>query len=460
MENSYYEKLKKEKFLRGGKVQPQVIDNLPYSKLLDIFDELYEISAKADISTTSSLHTHCATLGLSGDTDECNGLSCRSAEVDKLSQFAALYSEKVFIHNCLDKYAPVGGHTPRNSSVFRENLVKDLTIIAKLQPMIETSRIAFFSPRAHLCPKCYADKIFGSQAGLRLDKAMKTLAKDLLKRSKVEIESKGGNLIGYISPENDLFRHSLISWVMKKSSPFVKEHPEYIKSLNPGQRIEVSGKIKSNLGLHKQLAQEVLVSLSYQMSVTDLLDAYFLTDRGIDANVLAFISNDDEISKRNLIALNHLSTIVPFVGDVPIEKLVSLRKREEGSFIQFRAALDSAIQQIASSKNDFSERDAKALYSDVISPELSKLDLKVKEAKPYLVTVPIIAVAGTIASLSFGIYAGMVPDEIKNVATALGLTGTISNTVSKTIQSLDIEKSVRPEKFYFLWKVRHLAENG
>src|SRR5262245_35432433 len=84
---------------------------------------------------------------------------------------------------------------------------------------------------------------------------------------------------------------------------------------------------------------------------------------------------------RGYLVQKHLTSLVPFLGEVPAASVLKLRQREEESFLTYRQALNKAIDDVRTQRSDFSERDARSLYSDVIAPELARLDRVVKTAR-------------------------------------------------------------------------------
>jgi hypothetical protein len=138
--------------------------------------------------------------------------------------------------------------------------------------------------------------------------------------------------------------------------------------------------------------------------------------------------------------------------------LIRVREREEEAFITYRYALNKAIGEFRASGDTFSERDARALYSDIIAPKLTALNQKVNQAKRDLKTKAsrsFIALAGVI---TFGVYTGIIPPEYKALATALGFTKTVQDILGNILPLGDAKNSIRNEELYFLWKVKNLRK--
>lgn len=461
MQINLFESLEKAGLIKKGKIHIDSALSIQFSKLLDLLDAISSDFVKPAEEFRPSIHTHCASLGMGGTRDECSALGCRQKDLNELARFAALYSDKVFIHNFLANHTPSWGHPPEEDSLdFRRDLIEDIQLLLFIRSLLETNKIVLFTPPATTCPYCYAKELFGSKADKRLQHAISSLSRDLYKQMVVEFYADEFGYGAKYNTESGLFRHQTHVRAFEELPTPVSSKLELIEQLQRGQSVTLSRKLKHELALHKELADDVLNSLRYQMSVADIVGASFLTHRDVDVKVLSYISSDIELDQRNAIVMKHLGSIVPFVGDVPISKLLRLRQREEEAFLSFRLALDTMLKEVTMQKGSLTERDAQSLYADVIAPELATLDRKVKEAKRDLVKTPLVTAVSAAAMITFGVYSGMVPAELSQIASALGLAKIAYDTVNKAGELLDVEKSIRPERFYFLWKVKHLTKQS
>jgi SpoVK/Ycf46/Vps4 family AAA+-type ATPase len=225
-----------------------------------------------------------------------------------------------------------------------------------------------------------------------------------------------------------------------------------------GQLVPLGQNIRKRLKVHDELAEIVGNNIAYEIAKAQSLNTTLLTSKSFFPCFLNAISNNPDIEQRNLIAMQHLSSIVPFAEDIEIKELVKLRERESLSFINYRKALNDAIDELRSSKTVFTEREARVLYSDVIAPNLASLERSVNDAKKHLRVQPIRSTIALVGVVSFGLYTGFIPTEMLEIAKLLGL-GKIAIDLQKEILALrDTEKTIRSEEFYFLWKVRRKSK--
>ncbi len=453
-----FDRLERAGLVKRNRLRVEEVYTISFSRLIDLLDKITADTFQLNKDFRVSNHTHCASFDLGGTADECCCFECRFENLTKLARFAALYSDQVIIHNYLAAYSPSWGHPPgKDSDEFRGDLIDDIQLLLHIRPLIEANNVVVLTPPSTTCPYCYAKKLFGSRADQRLKQALKVLMNDLLTKMSVEFFMDEMGYAAKAGTPPYLFKNQTHLYSYSKLPKALAVRPLLAKRISDGQSLLLPRKIRYELNLHSDLAEMVLTSLRYQMSVAEVVGASFLTDRDVDTRILSHMSNDRSVSMRNEIAAKHLNAVVPFAGDVPIDKLLQLRKREEGAFVQFRAALDVALKEIVSQRGSFTERDARALYSDIIAPEIAKLDQRVKEAKRDLIKAPLASAAGTTAMIAFGLYSGMVPAELKQIATALGLAKVAYDTASKVVDLADTQKLIWPERFYFLWRVKNIA---
>lgn len=114
---------------------------------------------------------------------------------------------------------------------------------------------------------------------------------------------------------------------------------------------------------------------------------------------------------------------------------------------------------IIGEKGTLNDKRARSVYSDIVAPELGRLETKVMEAKRDLVKTPLSSALGVTASIGIGVYSGLMPLELAAIAAPLGLGKIIYDVVTGTSSLIDVEKAIRTERFYFLWKINHSASH-
>src|SRR5439155_5879370 len=169
----------------------------------------------------------------------------------------------------------------------------------------------------------------------------------------------------------------------------------------------------------------------------------YLSDTKLPIEVLSAISGDADLPRRNSLVQKYLTSIVPFLGQVSATSVLKLRRREEESFLTYRQALNKAIDHVIAQRSSFSERDARSIYSDVVAPELARLDRAIQSARRGILKDAGRSIAGWAAAISFGIYAGFVPDQLLLAAKALGLTKVLADIASAVGRLTSPEEAIR-----------------
>lgn len=449
-----FEILDRADLLKRGELNVEAAIKISFPRLLDLLDEVSQATTLLPSNTLESSQVHCASMGLGGSRHECELVKCRAERLDELARYAALYADRVIIYNSLSDMAPTFGHPPpEDCEDFREEVLADLYLLAQIRPIVEGGLIVPFTPQSNVCPSCFAERAFGMSARTRLRRAERKLSQDIRKSIGVIFEKDEFGYALIFSGPKRLLPHGEMVLHVRADLP---ELPSRIRRrLDAGETIVLSPAMREKLAATKRVSDSILHNLDYQLAVAGAIEGSFLTHRDVDLDVIRYISGDLDLERRNEIAANHLQALVPFAGEVSISDLMTLRNRESEAFIRFRAAMRAAVSEFKLGGSCFSVKDAKELYTDVISPELTRLNQKVTEAKRSLIKEPLVSAAATTATIIFGLYTGLIPAELRTAAEALGVTKIVGDMVGQVVKNSDVTKSIRPEKFYYLWKVQH-----
>jgi hypothetical protein len=212
------------------------------------------------------------------------------------------------------------------------------------------------------------------------------------------------------------------------------------------------------LNLHKELAGSIFGSVVFEMAVSQVLRTSYVSDTELPVQILSAISGDRDLARRNSLVQKHLTSIVPFIGDVSPAAVVQLRKREEESFLTYRQALNKAIDDVRTQHADLKESDARAIYSDVVAPELARLDRAVRTARRDLLKDLGRSVIAWTGAISFGMYMGLLPDQLLGAAKVLGLTKILADFGTAMTKLVSSQDGIKREDLYFLWRVRQMSQ--
>ena len=456
MQSLILEQLDNLGLLKGERVNAAALSRLSKRKLLDVLTESVELTSARDLSREQSIFSHSATLSLSGGPHPCFLLDHRLQTAQNLSQYAALYSDKVFIYNFLAEHvAHRENHVEEDE--LKGDVYSDLTVIAYLRPLIESGRIVPITPPEEFCPRCFEA---GTKSSEQKRKATRRWLRDrYLNEIEVKLEQTGDRF-GFILEGSDLLlEHGTAAW-LRKTLPkgFKKVVPNLAARLRRGERITLSKGAKRVAKVHQMSADEVLRNVFFELLCAHCLGSSFLTERPLDIDIRNRLSNDNTLAKRNSLVQEHLTALVPFLSSVRIKDLIALRESERDSFLAFRQAFTRAIDDYCAAQNDrFNANDASQLYGDVIEPELAKISLALTTARRKHLKSSGIGVLSWVGAIGFGLYSGFVPKELEEAARVLGLTKILAELGTKMFGMPQARDELASNNMYFLWRVQKMA---
>lgn len=447
--------LKSRDLISNSGVNVRTIKALSLSGLVDLAIEIENIIRSSHKPIKNSIFSHSASLGLGGSALECNSVLCRLERINKLARFSLMYSDKVIISSFFTDYKVIPSKYFLDQA--RQRFYEDLTVLFEIKEAISNGLIQFFSPEIDVCFTCQAKQFLGKEAASRFSMSYEALQNAFLENMNVTCEKDQDEYEFSCNGTYPYFDHEFLQ-IADKLHPEICKRPRILKNIESGRPVNISKTLIKKMELHISYAHLVATNSIYGLSTSKCLNTSFLTENELHLSLLNSLQPNDEVSRRNLIAAKHMTSIVPFVEDVDINNLVKLRTRENESFLIYRKALTQAINEFAKSSKTFSEKDAKSLYADVISPTLAELDQKVIKAKKDLIRKPARSLTGVVGAISFGLLTGIIPPDITPIASALGLAKFGADFIKDVMATGDKEDVIREHQYYFLWKVRQMGQ--
>lgn len=453
----FFEFLKSKALIRKNTIQVSTIDKLTKKGIIDLINEIDQIAVRSKPRVEESIFAISSSLSLSGGREDCTMLGCRLKKLDQLARFAILYSDRVYINSFFADYIHF---IHQEECKIRQKLYDDLTLMNYIRPLLEAVIVSFF-PQTHVCPRCFAKYLNPSgDYQKRWAKIRVALERDYLQNTSAVILDLDGDAKDFfltLSGPEVYFEHGDINFeINKMSDAFLSEPLTITKVLEKGGAHLPKSLIRK-WKLPEFLASQVIKNVSFQDTTARILNTTFVTDKSIHIKCIEALSQSTEIERRNKIASEHLTVLVPFMENVSLANLLKLRKRENESFQTFRQALNIVIDEFRSKREEFDSQEARILYSDVIAPRLAVLDQRVQKAKRDLITATTRSIISTMGAITFGIYLGFIPPEWIGIAKAIGLGKITADTLQKIMAVGNGEKSIEKDSLYFLWKIKQLG---
>ena len=176
-----FEKLKKYGLIRRNNVDARKIANYNYTNLLNIIDEICELSSNEDQILNPNSFIQTSSIALGGGRNDCTALECRFSKFHNLARYTTLYCDKIFIHNFISDYSPTFGHPNKNDDgEVKQKFNEDLILLNSIKPLIEYGLIHPFVPKTHYCSNCMARITFGLPVSRKLEKIKQELSTKIL----------------------------------------------------------------------------------------------------------------------------------------------------------------------------------------------------------------------------------------------------------------------------------------
>ena len=449
-----FEFLKDFELVKRNRVNVSIIASLTRREIYKIVELLLHLTETQHPPQPENTFIHSASQSLAGRWN-CTFLLHRLAQLDELGRFAAFYSDAVYVENFFLDYEHFD-----SLNMLREMLHDDLWLLLTMKPLMETGRIQFFTPEIHSCINCF-NKGFGDETKRKIERGYRQLAKDYLENSTVSlIEFNRQRLKLELDGPEPFYEHPMVMIYEgnNRIRDVLKGMPRLLSQLENSEAVRLSSSLANKLQVQRRFASTVANSATFGILSSKILRTSFLTDNPLDISFLRNVTNSPEIDSRNQVAFKYLTSMVPFVGDVRIRDLLKLRKREEEAFLNFRKALNQAISEFRSLSSNFSEKDARQVYSDVIQPRLAALDKRVSVAKRDLLKKGIRSVATGVGIISFGLYSGLFSGEIAELIKTLGLAKIAYDVGQTAIPVGEAKSAIKTDDLYFLWKAKKLAK--
>jgi hypothetical protein len=432
------------------------IRTISVEELADIAVESVDLSATRTVEPQNNVFSHTASVALSGGTQPCQAMDCRLKRAQELSRFAALFSDKVFVHNILADRRRGSGDPS-----YKQRFAEDLEVICTLLPLIENGRVVPISTLTNeRCLHCVARDALEQGDSRRFSSALRRLSKRYFKETELKLNKIENSCSLSLHGSEELLDHGTGAFLFREMPRFLMEMPRIRAALEREGSITVSPSLRQKLGMEERLAHSVFDTIAFELVASQFLNTSLLTERTLEVDILRSIAPKEMRMDENDQLLNeHLTCIIPFLEELGTKDLLRLRDSDGDALSMFRAALLKAIEEQKTRKGQFTAAEAKALYRDVLEPELARLNTKVKTARRAIGNAALRTGLGWDAAITVGVWYGFLQSSVVEAAKALGFTKIIADSASSLLAAREQPEAIRSEPMYFLWKARKLARS-
>jgi hypothetical protein len=419
------------------------VRKLPFAKLVDILLQSEDLIPLPEPKAYSQ-YDFFANESMAGGRNPCAEPACRFRRLHETVAFAALYADCVWIPS------PLGRIIERaDIESVRQEVLLGVVFLEHIRPLLEAG-IVKLAPRhsSHYCSDCYAAAVRMSPKtyARRFEQCKKLLEQALSEQVKYKV-SKHKGVYTVIPADNALSDFLGDDHYAYYYTPPKKEDNWAGISLNKTLRTITSAEAKK-MGIVDRYADGILFDVFHQNLFAARYGAGYLTSRPIDLTLINHISpTGSKAANKSL--TRSLSHDVPIGIDMQLPEVLRLRDAERGHFLRYRDAVSQAIAEARTT----SAKDTKAVFFDLVAPELNRLNVVVSEARKASKNNLIKDMLAPSAFLGIGMFSGLVSPTIAAVASAVGGLHFIDKLAGHAKDLLTDPKEATQDKMYWLWKV-------
>lgn len=462
-----FEIIKRNKLTNPSSVDKAILHEMPLSELIGLAAALgVSIEAESPPANILGLQDYhfLANSNMSGLYESgCTYWKCRLKRVDRLSRFATLYSDSVYIQSYFDWLNHL--HIPEDTYQeyhLRESISGSIKIINAIKPMIRNGVVRFLPTGIGVCKTCYAE-LMEQQTSVNAE-----LTKQIKKLEKLYSETTSANLRILSTPsfmdghiyeidvtcDEDLFDHGNYVRVSSELPPILLKKVVNKPSLKEYQ-LSSSEIFRGHVNrkLLKTIALDVSC-LKFHCSDSNLK---YLTDRTIDISLLQATTEEDNFLKYNEVLSSQLIFEMPIFSNISLSSLLEIRANEYDAFISYRETINDLVNEYIAQGHQLSPKIAKQIYSDIIQPKVSRLDERISKIRASAILRSLAKVALSTSSLIFGLYGNYIPPEIRPFLISYGLFEAAS-TAKSLPNIISTPAEIRNDNLYFLWKLSKISK--
>jgi len=372
----------------------------------------------------------------------CSCEECLVRKSESLARYAAAFCDRLVVP------IRVTSHSKHASqSVCRDHLSRGLRAIAELRPVIDAGIVIPVRATPMLCPHCFQEVAPQVE---RIKEVARELTDSMFQQFSMEYvpRPKGKGSIIIQGPEEFIEHGKLIRLYDSVPQWLRQAHGSHRRSprLTEREMMQV-GFVQSLMG---QMAADVFSQSYYG----DKLNVSYLTDRVGEAQFLKLARPEDRLASRTAGLCAQMTHSIPLFMDLPLARILRIRKEESEAFDSYRAALGKILSEHVTPEKEFTELEARELYMDTLEPQLMQLQQQARNEQKQQIKKSALTVGITTAVVAIGVHSGLLPNQLEQIVKAIGGLKVLAE-VAETVASVQKNPlAVRNSNLYFLLKLR------
>lgn len=429
------------------------IADLGERKIVRLHEELYEtvfdeqVSDFPDSETTAPLDpfSFVASRSLRGESD-CGMFHCRAERLDVIARFAALYATRVIL--------PLAISPPDQNSIDQtaRQLSHSALVLLRLRPLIDAGviRPVVMSTPVCDCTRNWVDEMFDVVFSIA-DETAEDLQKEYTMRFQLPEKSWHGRPVIELRGPEDFVEHGSLYVLIDEPKNFRLKSWRFDKN----GTVEVHGRRKLDL-LRGFIFRAIAAETGFYFAYGRKCNARYLASRRGETYLLDMVTRrrDEELSASSAALNAFMAHSLPLLGDIPVAKLLEIRKQERDSFERYRIALSRVLEEVSRKKKRIGRREVQEVFKEKIEPELTKMKSELRQESTRQFRRIVGGVGAIGASIALGTFSSVLPLLGAVPAAVVG-----SGLLSKAAQSICEHGASLKEKndFYFLLRLTQEA---
>jgi hypothetical protein len=423
----------------------RLVFELPFKKVVTVQEEL-ESALKADGSEVSgaesslSSFNFVASASFRGDSG-CSMWACHTHKVEILARYAACFCDRVIVPLTIK-----ANHPSASQRDERYALGRGLLGAVAMRPVMDSGIIIPVASQFHYCPFCFHDKVPRADDILKIKKQLVEALYDKFWMTYVPKSGVRGGKLTVHGPE-DYLEHGEVTYPIGPEEWLPRNHRSSKPIRLNLEQMKKSGEIDTLIRL-------IAIDVAAQQVYSTRFNASYLTNRTGEAQFLKLLHEDDRLADRTAPLCAQLTHSIPLFTDLPLDTVMRIRKQDYAAFESYRAALGQIVKRHIAGGGKLNTMEAKELYSDVLEPEILKLEQQATTERKSALRKSVIDAGMTAGVIAFGAYTGLLPTHLTELCAAVGGVK-LATDLAKAVAAIQRNPNeVRNSNLYFLLRLR------
>ena len=330
----------------------------------------------------------------------CQSPPCVRQKLEFLAHYSTLYCDRVFLP------LPLTGSRSWTTGERKEALEESIRSLGILRPAIEAGYIRPVTMTTSHC-------VHMSPVIRKTSRIVSLASRDFQRDASGDIRatyqipecSPSGLPTVYLEGPEELIEHGCLV-ALYKSPPFwVSNSWRY----NSEGKHAVPRRKFGNIFRLNQIFEAIGVDTSFHLAFGRPFRARYLTSMPGEAALLDWLTGEQGTVAANEAVQKMLAHIVPVVGDLSLQSVARLRKREPDAFERYRSALTRIIDEFLSKHKRLSKKEANEIFHDYIEAEVRKIRQLITSKRKSSAKQFLAGAAGLFASVAIGAFALPIP---------------------------------------------------